>query len=106
MRMRATDIDGRNEEIVNKKLQRLLLVVDDQEDDQALLAWMLRKAGVQNAVRFLRDGHEAVRYLNGDGRYADRRRFPLPAAIFLDLQMPVMDGWQVLDWIHSVRSKG
>jgi CheY-like chemotaxis protein len=84
----------------------LLLIVDDQEEDQAVLAWMLRKEGVQNPVRFLRDGHEAVRYINGDGDYADRLRFPLPAAVFLDLQMPVMDGWQVLDWLHSVGLKG
>jgi CheY-like chemotaxis protein len=91
---------------VNKKPQRLLLIVDDQEEDQAVLAWTLRKVGVQNTVRFLRDGHEAVRYINGDGGYADRAHFPLPAAVFLDLQMPVMDGWQVLDWLHSVGLKG
>ena len=88
-----------------KKPQKMLLIVDDQDDDQSLLAWMLRKVGVENPVHYLRDGHEAVRYLNGDPPYDNRRRFPLPAAMFLDLQMPVMNGWQVLDWIRSVGLK-
>jgi CheY-like chemotaxis protein len=58
-----------------------------------------------NPVLCLGDGHEALRYLNGEGPYIDRDRFPLPAAMFLDLQMPIMNGWQVLDWIHSVGLK-
>jgi CheY-like chemotaxis protein len=95
----------RNEGEMNKKPQNLLLIVDDQEDDQSVLAWMLRKVGISNPVRWLADGHEAVRYLNGDAPYSDRSRFPLPAAMFLDLQMPVMNGWQVLDWIRSLGFK-
>ena len=83
----------------------MLLIVDDQEDDQSVLAWMLGRVGVANPVRFLSDGHEAVRYLNGDSPYTDRTQFPLPAAIFLDLQMPMMNGWQVLDWMRSAGAK-
>jgi CheY-like chemotaxis protein len=85
--------------------QKLILIVDDQEDDQGVLAWMLGRLGVINPIFCLRDGHEALRYLNGEGPYADRDRFPSPAAMFLDLQMPIMNGWQVLDWIHSVGLK-
>src|SRR5437868_7140049 len=88
------------------KKRKLLLIVDDQEDDRAVLAWMLGRVGVINPVRFLSDGHEALRYLNGDPPYSDPIKFPLPAAVFLDLQMPVMSGWQVLDWMRSVLVKG
>jgi two-component system response regulator len=91
---------------VKRNKLKLLLVVDDQQDDQAVLAWTLRHVGVINPVRFLRDGHEAVRYLNGDPPYNNRTEFPLPAAIFLDLQMPIMSGWEVLDWMRSVHVKG
>src|ERR1043165_927591 len=90
---------------MNKPPSNLLLIVDDQEDDHSVLAWMLGKVGVVNSLHWLADGHEAVRYLNGDAPYNDRNRFPLPAAMFLDLQMPVMNGWQVLDWLSSVDLK-
>src|SRR3954467_13596858 len=90
---------------MNKKPQNLLLIVDDQEDDQSVLAWMLRKVGISNPIRWLSDGHEAVRYLNGDPPYNDRSLFPRPVALFLDVHMPVMNGWQVLDWIRSVGSQ-
>src|SRR3954464_3923451 len=86
--------------------QKILLIVDDQEDDQRLLAWVLGKAGVTNPIVFLNDGTDVIRYLNGDGAYGDRAHYPLPGAIFLDLQMPVMNGWQVLDWIHNLGKKG
>src|SRR3954463_9666428 len=84
---------------MKKRPEDLLLIVDDQEDDRAILKRMLSRAGVTNRILCLGDGHEAVDYLKGDGAYRDRNRFPLPAAIFLDLQMPMMSGWQVLDWM-------
>jgi CheY-like chemotaxis protein len=91
---------------MGKNRQKLVLIVDDQEEDQAVLSWMLGKVGVVNPIFCLNDGHEAVRYLNGEPPYDDRGRFPLPAVMFLDLQMPVINGWQVLDWIRNVGVKG
>src|SRR4051794_22795896 len=69
---------------------KTILIVDDQEDDQGVLSWLLGRVGVINPIICLRDGHEALRYLNGETPYADLKRFPFPAALFLDLQMPVM----------------
>src|SRR3954451_7821311 len=86
--------------------QKTLLIVDDQEDDQKVLAWTLERAGVGNPIVCLRDGGEAIQYLKGDRPYDHRGLYPLPAAMFLDLQMPVVNGWQVLDWIHSFGRKG
>src|SRR3954469_19552266 len=84
------------------KRQNLIMIVDDQEDDRSVLAWVLGKVGVVNPIRHFADGHEAVRYLNGDAPYADRSKCPLPRVIFLDLHMPIMNGWQVLDWMRMV----
>jgi CheY-like chemotaxis protein len=90
---------------MDEEKQKTILIVDDQEDDQGVLSWLLGRVGVINPIVSLRDGHEVLRYLNGEPPYADAKRFPFPAAMFLDLQMPVMNGWQVLDWIHSVGLK-
>ena len=78
-----------------------MLIVDDQEDDRDILRRLLGRAGVTNRILCLGDGHEVMAYLKGEGEYRNRSRFPLPAAVFLDLQMPVMNGWQVLDWMRT-----
>ena len=91
---------------MDKQPQRVILIIDDQEDDRGVLTWQLGKLSIGNRLIQLEDGHEAICYLTGQGRYADLLQFPFPAAMFLDLQMPVVDGWQVLDWIHGTGLKG
>jgi CheY-like chemotaxis protein len=90
---------------VNKPLESLILIIDDQADDQAVLTYALRRLGIENSIFCLEDGHEAIRYLNGDGPYAERAKFPLPAAIFLDLHLPILSGFEVLDWMHGCNLK-
>jgi CheY-like chemotaxis protein len=90
---------------VDKQIEKLILIVDDQAGDQSVLTYELRRLGVQNPILCLQDGHEAVRYFNGDAPYNDRINYPLPAILFLDLQLPVLDGWAVLDWLHGVQMK-
>ncbi|MDB6031706.1 MAG: response regulator receiver protein [Verrucomicrobiales bacterium] len=81
-------------------------MADDQESDQHLLVRSLKRLGVLNPVHRVADGHEAIRYLNGDTPYNDRNSYPLPAIIFLDLKLPMISGWEVLDWILNVGLKG
>ena len=90
---------------MDKNPENLILVVDDQPDDQQLLARMLRHLGVTNPIFNLEDGHEAIRYFNGDALYADRIRHPLPAVVFLDLKLPKISGFEVLDWMHGTSMK-
>lgn len=47
------------------------------------------------------DGKDAIAYLEGEGEFNDRSKFPLPAAILLDLNMPRMTGYEVLEWFRS-----
>jgi CheY-like chemotaxis protein len=49
------------------------------------------------------DGQEALDYLRGAGKFADRDQFPLPAVVFLDLKLPLISGHDVLAWIRQQR---
>ena len=79
----------------------VILVVEDREDDILLLRNALRKANLANPVHFVRDGEEAVAYLRGEGKYANRAEHPLPDLMLLDLKLPRMDGFEVLQWVRQ-----
>jgi CheY-like chemotaxis protein len=79
----------------------VILLVEDQEDDVFLIRKAFRKSGVLNPLHVVRDGAEAVEYLSGEGRFVNRDEHPLPELILLDLKMPRMDGFQVLQWIRN-----
>jgi CheY-like chemotaxis protein len=91
---------------LDKIESKLILIADDQESDQHMLARALKRLGVLNPIHRVSDGHDAIRYLNGDTPYGDRAKYPFPAIIFLDLKMPLISGWEVLDWVFSVGLKG
>ncbi len=78
-----------------------ILVVEDQDDDVFLLRRAFKKARVPAQLRIVNDGECAIRYLNGDPPYENRRLFPLPELILLDLKLPRKDGIEVLNWIRQ-----
>jgi CheY-like chemotaxis protein len=78
-----------------------ILHVDDDPNDVFLLEHAMRKAGIPNPVRVATDGGEAIDYLKGAGKFADRRRFPLPHLVLLDLKLPHVMGLDVLKWIRE-----
>ena len=75
-----------------------ILLVDDSENDLILLRIAFKKADVTNPLQDVRNGEEAIAFLHGDGQYNDRNRFPLPAVVLLDLNMPRKNGFDVLSW--------
>lgn len=81
-----------------------LLIVEDQENDVLFLKHAFKKAGILNATQVVEDGQQAIDYLSGVGPYADRRVYPLPGMIFLDLKLPQVHGLDVLQWIRQQSS--
>jgi CheY-like chemotaxis protein len=79
----------------------LILIAEDDEDHVFLLKRALQKGAVLNPVFVVSDGQEAIDYLKGDGKYADRYEYPLPSLLLLDLKMPQKDGFEVLEWIRQ-----
>jgi CheY-like chemotaxis protein len=53
-------------------------------------------------VHAVRDGEEAIAYLKGEGKYANRVEYPIPSLVLLDLKMPQKGGLEVLRWIRAL----
>src|SRR5689334_200094 len=79
----------------------VILLVEDRGDDVMVVLRAFEHAGLKNRVIVCRDGEEAIQYLNGDGMFANRREYPLPNLILLDLKMPKIDGFGVLRWLKN-----
>ncbi len=81
-----------------------ILLVEDDANDVVLLERAFRKAGLRETLHIARDGREAIDYLSGNRQYQNRERFPLPFLMLLDLKMPGIDGFEVLEWARSESS--
>lgn len=75
-----------------------ILLVDDDEAFTMLVNVAIRKSGVDADLRIARDGEEAVSYLSRQGKFSDETAFHVPSLVLLDLKMPRMDGFEVLEW--------
>jgi two-component system response regulator len=82
-------------------LDKLILLVEDNPDDEILTLRALKKANVANRIEVVRDGAEALDFVFGAGNYAGRDTNDMPQLILLDLKLPKVSGLQVLEKIRS-----
>ena len=78
-----------------------VLLAEDDPDDVLLTHIAFEKARLANPLQVVRDGEEAIAYLQGEGRFGDRQKYPLPILLLLDLRMPRVSGFQVLEWLRD-----
>jgi CheY-like chemotaxis protein len=75
-----------------------VLIAEDDETEAAMYDYALRRAGILNYL-IVPHGGEVIRYLRGEGQYADRTEYPFPRWLILDLNMPRVSGFEVLEWL-------
>jgi two-component system response regulator len=80
---------------------KTILQVDDDANDIFMLQHAMKKVGVTNPIQVATDGQEAIDYLQGAGKFADRERFPFPCLLLMDLKLPYVMGLNVLRWIRT-----
>lgn len=85
--------------VSNGKPPEVVLWAEDSDDDAVLLSRAWQKAEVNDRLIRVRDGADVIRYLSGEGVYADRSRFPLPSLVLLDIKMPGTNGLDVINWM-------
>lgn len=79
----------------------VILLAEDDEDCILLIRDAFRRAGILNPLYAVWNGEEVIHYLNGQGKYANRAEYPLPGLLLLDLKMPRMNGFEVLEWVRN-----
>ena len=77
---------------------RLILLIDDDIDDNFFHRRVITKANVAEDVVECLDGKDALDFLKNEGKYAgENKPYPQPGLLFLDINMPKMNGWEFLD---------
>jgi CheY-like chemotaxis protein len=77
----------------------MILLVEDNEDDVFLMQRAMKKLAIEYPMHVAINGRDALDYFQAVGKYADRIAYPIPSVIFLDLKLPFVHGFEVLDWI-------
>ena len=79
----------------------VIMLVDDDEGHLVLIRENLRAGGIVNTIVEMRDGEEALDYLFRRGKHKDPTASPRPGLVLLDIRMPKVDGYMVLERVKK-----
>ncbi|MBI5687620.1 MAG: response regulator [Verrucomicrobia bacterium] len=82
-------------------INKTVLYVEDDESDVFFVKRAFEHLSASHCLRIVRNGLDAMDYLNGSGRFDDRQRYPEPSLVLLDLKLPGKRGMEVLEWIRQ-----
>ena len=77
-----------------------ILVAEDQPDDAFLFEHTFAGLGIVDYY-IASDGVETIAYFEGAGPFANRQTYPVPDCLLLDLKMPQISGFEILEWLRS-----
>ena len=81
---------------------RTILIAEDSDGDRYILNRACQQAHLPFHLQFVKDGLQAMDYLEGKGPFQNRSDYPLPDLVMLDLKMPMADGFDVLRWMQNL----
>src|SRR5687768_1711832 len=84
-----------------KAQKHTLLIVEDDEDQRIFLQRSFESLDTKYTVHALAGGYDAIAYLKGEGKYANRAQFEFPSYILTDLKMPEGDGFHILEFVKK-----
>ena len=79
----------------------VVLLAEDNPDDAMLMQRAFKQNGVMRPPHIVQDGAHAIDYLSGNNAFADRKAHPFPSVLILDLKMPRVSGFEVLEWLMN-----
>jgi CheY-like chemotaxis protein len=81
--------------------KQVFLLAEGNEREIRMMKEAFEKAAVNNPLRVVNKGEEAIAYLRGVAPYENRATHPLPLALLLDLNVPAKNGFEVLQWARA-----
>jgi CheY-like chemotaxis protein len=85
----------------HKKVPIIILIADDDEEDRMLVKEALEENRLRNILEFVENGEDLMSYLHNRDKYEDKKKYPRPGLILLDLNMPKKDGREALKEIKE-----